>query len=180
MLADDGPQQPQHLRHQCVQFHDGGRGNLFSDEIQNLRGHRGAARGCCANFFQLGTAGILCADAVQQYIAIPGDQGNEVGEIVGHAAGEPAQRLHLVCMAVFVRILRGVRVGVRQQHAFDRALAIGSRHQAHAHLAIRQPAGKFHAESVGLPGAYCPNPRAYSLGSRGVPAANSRHQAIVA
>ena len=85
VLADDGPQQSHHLHHQCVQLHDGGQGNLFSDEIQNMRGHRGAARGRSANFFQLRTAGILRADAVQQYVAIAGDQGNQVGEIVGHA-----------------------------------------------------------------------------------------------
>ena len=48
------------------------------------------------DLFQGGPLRVFQIAACQQHVAVPGDHGEQVVEIVRHAAGQPADRLHFL------------------------------------------------------------------------------------
>ena len=83
---------------------------LAAGEAEQLRRQARAAIGGLADLVELGAQRVLLADAVQKNVAVAGDQGQQIGEIVGHTADQPADRLHLFGLLLAARVWRGFLV----------------------------------------------------------------------
>ena len=72
---------------------------LAAAEGEQLVSESAAAFGGAADLFERGALRLLEVAAGQQHVAVAGDDGQQVIEIVRDAAGEPPDRFHLLRLA---------------------------------------------------------------------------------
>ncbi len=96
VLADDPPQHRAQLRHDRVEVHDPRLEHLLPAEGQELAGERRRAVRGAVDLQHVEPALVVVADRPQQQLGVPDDGREEVVEVVGDAAGELADRLHLL------------------------------------------------------------------------------------
>ena len=96
VLADQPLQQLQHVGEQRVEAHHFGPQHLLAAEGQELAREVGGALAGAANLGDELAVGIVRVEAVERHLAETDDGGEQVVEVVGHAAGELAHRFHLL------------------------------------------------------------------------------------
>src|SRR5207244_6557671 len=94
VLADDPAEHLKHLAQDAVQIENSRPDYLFAAERQKLVGQPADATRCAVNLFRGVPQRILGTQAVQQKLAVSGDDGQQIVEVVGHAASKPSERLH--------------------------------------------------------------------------------------
>ena len=141
-LAEQRLQRPHHAGDDDVEVDELGRrpdgprgGQDVAREVQSP--HR-----CLANGLRPGAQRVGRVHALEHQLAVPGDHGEDVAEVVGHAAGQAAERLEppgvlqlvlepLPLRALLVELAlgardRGQRLGQRQGRCHGRRSAGGS------------------------------------------------------
>ena len=96
VLADQPLQQLHHVAEQGVEADHLGPQHLLAAEGQELAGEVGGALAGAANLGDELAVGIGRVEAVERHLAEPDDGGEQVVEVVGHAAGELPHRFHLL------------------------------------------------------------------------------------
>ena len=94
VLADHQPQHALQVRYDRVQVERARLHRLPAREPEQLRRQPRAAIGGLANLIEFRTQRVFLADPIQQNVAVPGDQRQQVREVVGHAADQPSHRFH--------------------------------------------------------------------------------------
>jgi hypothetical protein len=121
VLADDAAEHPVHVRHHGPQVEDLRLHDGLAAEGQELAGQgRGPVPGGGHLPDQL-AAGVTGREAAQQQFAVAVDDGEEVVEVVGDAAGQPADRLHLLRLAELLFELVALADVHEGQHGADDA-----------------------------------------------------------
>ena len=96
VLADQAAQHLLDLEDELVDAHDARLERLAAAEGQQLVGQLPAALGRAADLLERRALRVLQIAAGQQQVAVAGDHGQQVVEIVGHAARQAAHGLHLL------------------------------------------------------------------------------------
>ena len=109
VLADEPPQHRAHVGHHAVQVHHPGLEHLLPAEREQLAHQgRGPVRGPI-DLQEVESPRVLRLDLPHQQLGVADDGGEEVVEVVRHAAGEPAHRLHLLRLTQL--LLEGLPLG---------------------------------------------------------------------
>ena len=86
------------LGERVLEVDDGRAQRLLAREGEQLADQRGGAVGVLADLHQVAVLDVGDVVAHQQEVAVAVDRGQEVVEVVGDAAGELADRLHLLAL----------------------------------------------------------------------------------
>ena len=118
MLSENWPEHALDIRDQGIEVERIRAYGFPSSEAQQLRRQSRAPLGGLANLVDRLTARVLIAGAVQQKVAVARDDGQQIGEIMRHAAHHASDRFEF-------RRLRG---GFRRRHVdfFNNQRASGS------------------------------------------------------
>jgi hypothetical protein len=95
VLADQGPQQLADALHHLVEVEDDRLRDLLAAKGQELARDRGPALHRPEDLLGIGARGVEVGEGPQQQFAVARQHGEEVVEVVGHPARQPAHRLHL-------------------------------------------------------------------------------------
>ena len=96
VLADDAPQQVLHLHDQRVEIDDARLGDLPAREAEELPGQRRAALGGVADAAEVLVRRVVAFELGAGHLDVAEDGRQQVVEVVGDAAGEAADALHLL------------------------------------------------------------------------------------
>ena len=96
VLADEPPQHLEHARHGLVQVEHLRGDGLLAGKGQQLPGEVGGALGGLADFLEIVMERLGRVHLVQGQLRMAEDHAQHVVEIMGHAAGQPAHRFHLL------------------------------------------------------------------------------------
>ena len=99
VFANEPAHQLRHVVDHEIQVEDSGRQHLLAAEGQQLAREAGGAVGGFLHFFHAGAQRIAGLHLVEHQLAVAFDDGEQVVEVVGHAAGQPAHRFHLLRLA---------------------------------------------------------------------------------
>ena len=114
VLADEASQHARHPVHDVVEIEDLGNERLFAAEGQELPGQRGGPLGRLPDLLRPCPRGDPGASPLEEDVAVAEDDREEVVEVVGHAAGQAADRLHLLGLAEL--LLQAAPVGDVGEH----------------------------------------------------------------
>ncbi len=148
-----GAQQPAehllHPRHDPAQVEHHHVHRLAAAEGEELADEGGAAPGGTADLLDVGTVLVGERRVLEQELRVAVDRREEVVEVVRHAAGEPADGLHLPPLAARLlglakRLLGGVPLGDvhAEAHPVAHAPAVGLQHRAAVRLVAPVVAGR--------------------------------------
>ena len=118
VLADGSREHLQQAGDRFVQIDHGRRQELLAAEGQELSRQRGAAVGGLADLGDVAADRTRLLDVLGDHVRVADDGGQQVVEVVGDAAGEPADRLHLL------RVTQLLIAVVQQAHRLPRAQGI--------------------------------------------------------
>jgi sodium-dependent dicarboxylate transporter 2/3/5 len=99
VLADEPPEDRTHLAHRAVEVEDLPLQHLLAAEGQELAGEPGRAIRSLLDQVHVLPEGIVRLEPSQEQCAAPGDDGEEIVEVVGDPAREAADRFHLLGLA---------------------------------------------------------------------------------
>ena len=100
VLADQAAQHLVHFAEDVVQLKNSGLEKLLPAEREQLAGQRAGSVGRLGDLLDvLANAGVSFSETVEGELAVAADRGQQVVEVVSHAAGELADGLHLLCLA---------------------------------------------------------------------------------
>ena len=99
VLADEALEDGLETLHELVQVEDAGLQQLLAAQGQELPGERGCAIRRVRDQVDIAPLRILGGELHEQEGGPAGDDGQEIVEVVGHAAGQSAHRLHLLRLA---------------------------------------------------------------------------------
>ena len=149
VIADEPAQHRREAGDDSVEVEHSRRQALLAAEREELSHERRSAHRRMADRLDVGALHIAGGDAGEQQVAVAGDDGEQVVEVVGDAAGELADRLHLLRLAE--ALLQQLVLGdVRPEpDSADRApLAVadhGGREVEVHHRPVAPPAPNLHA-----------------------------------
>ena len=109
VLANQPGQHFQVFGDHAVQVHNLGGQHLLAAEGQQLASERGGALGGVGDLLRVSAQRGIGADAFQQEFGVSRDHHQQVVEVVGDAAGEPADGFHLLGLAEL--LLQGAAFG---------------------------------------------------------------------
>ena len=96
VLAERAAQHRQELGHHLVEVDQRAGDRLAAAERQQLAGELGRAVGGLGDLQRVLARRLVLGQARQHQVHVAADDRQQVVEVVGHAAGEPADRLHLL------------------------------------------------------------------------------------
>ena len=99
VFADDAPQHRLDLSERDVQVDDLGLQHLAAAERQHLLGEVGGTHGGAGDLFGIGAPLVFRIERVQHDLGVADDRGQQVVEVVRDAAGQAADRFHLLRVA---------------------------------------------------------------------------------
>ena len=98
LVGQQAVQQVRELGERVLEVDDGRAQRLLAREGEQLAHQRGGAVGVLADLHQVAVLDVGDVVAHQQEVAVAVDRGQQVVEVVGDAAGELADRLHLLAL----------------------------------------------------------------------------------
>ena len=107
--ADQPPQQLFQLPDDGVDVHDLRLQHLAPAEREQLPRQRRRAFARQPDFLEIGSERVVERDVVEHQVAVAEDRGEQVVEVVGHAAGELANGVHLLRLAQLIFQLATLR-----------------------------------------------------------------------
>ena len=97
-----------------IEVHDFRANGLAASESQELDREAGGAVGGLEHLLEFGPHGIAGRGVFERHVAVPGDDGQEIVEIVRHTGRQPAHRVELVGFAQLLFELPA-RAGIGKQ-----------------------------------------------------------------
>src|SRR6266446_2588076 len=94
IFPDQATQQNLHFLQRICEIEDSGLNQLLAAESEELTGQVGCGNARLPDYFQFLNGGVTRWKGVNDDVRIPQDPGQQIVEIVGHAAGEPAEGVH--------------------------------------------------------------------------------------
>ena len=124
ILSDEAPEHGPHVDYDGVQIQERRLDDLLPAECQQLARQPRTADAGLLNLRHVRLAGVVDGEIIQQQIAVPENDGQQIVEVVGHAAGESSDGLHLLRLlipllqrAAFGHIQRNAHAARRVHHA---------------------------------------------------------------
>src|ERR1019366_1866902 len=123
---------------QGVEIERAGAADLAPSEGEQLLGEGGRALAGAANFLNRRSLGIVCRKVVEEHVAVAVDDGQQVVEVVGNAAGEASDGLHFLRLQQLFLQAAALR-GIAQDSVYGHRLAVLA-HDVEVDLNDQQPA----------------------------------------
>ena len=102
MLADQALEQRRDARHHRVQVDHAGDQHLLAAEGEQLAGERGGTPGGIADLCDVVLEWVIAANFLEQHIGVAENDGEEIVEVVGDAARQPADRIQLLGLEILL------------------------------------------------------------------------------